>query len=193
MVDRMALATDTDHVLDAAVRVLSRDPAAGMGAIADAAGISRATLHRRFAGRNELEFALIRRAIGQMRSMTTEIDAAGLVGRAAIEAFLRGALPIAQSMAFVFATTSPEDPRFESDTEQFRQRWIAWIEEGQRRGEIRVDLTASWIVEAMHALGMAAVQGVISGVIAPRDAERLVLTSLLDGITNRPACTTAHS
>src|SRR5690606_32804216 len=45
-------------ILEAAARVLGRDPAASLGEIADAAGVARSTLHRYFPERADLLDAL---------------------------------------------------------------------------------------------------------------------------------------
>lgn len=49
-------------ILEAAERVLSRDPAASMEQIAEEAGVARTTLHRRFASREALVDAMAVRA-----------------------------------------------------------------------------------------------------------------------------------
>src|SRR3954464_11878229 len=52
------MAVDRDHVLRSAAALLTRKSTATMDAVAKAAGISRATLHRHFAGRDALVRAL---------------------------------------------------------------------------------------------------------------------------------------
>ena len=52
------MALDRDHVLRSAAALLTRRSTATMDEVAKAAGISRATLHRHFAGRDALVRAL---------------------------------------------------------------------------------------------------------------------------------------
>ncbi|MFB9347173.1 TetR family transcriptional regulator [Streptomyces heliomycini] len=52
------MAVDRDHVLRSAAALLTRRSTATMDEVAEAAGISRATLHRQFAGRDALVRAL---------------------------------------------------------------------------------------------------------------------------------------
>ncbi|MER6809850.1 helix-turn-helix domain-containing protein [Spirillospora sp. NPDC000708] len=53
-------------ILEAAERVLSADPAATMEQIAEAAGVARTTVHRRFATRDALIDALTAWAVGRL-------------------------------------------------------------------------------------------------------------------------------
>jgi AcrR family transcriptional regulator len=176
--------TDDDRLLDAAARALALDPACGMGEIARAAGISRATLHRRYPTRACLEEAIIDRSMARLGAITDEIDAQGLTGRAALEALVPRAFPIAESMAFILANPAMEnDPDLLARGDRFLARWTAWVEAGQRRGEIRVDVPARWVIEALHGLGHAALYATAAGLVAPRDAQRLMLSTLLDGVS----------
>ncbi|WP_327355931.1 TetR/AcrR family transcriptional regulator [Streptomyces sp. NBC_01304] len=54
-------------ILEAAERVLAADPAASMEQIAEAAGVARTTVHRRFANRQALVDALADSAVRQLR------------------------------------------------------------------------------------------------------------------------------
>ncbi|MEV4256927.1 helix-turn-helix domain-containing protein, partial [Spirillospora sp. NPDC049652] len=52
----------TEEILGAATRHLNAEPTASMAQLAEAAGVSRATLHRHFASREDLLRALGERA-----------------------------------------------------------------------------------------------------------------------------------
>src|SRR2546430_3057612 len=80
------MAIDREEVLRSAAGFLSRRPNASQDEIAAAVGISRATLHRYFAGRAALFEALDRLAIVQMRDA---LDAARWRGGSATEALRR--------------------------------------------------------------------------------------------------------
>ncbi|WP_346113858.1 helix-turn-helix domain-containing protein [Nonomuraea maheshkhaliensis] len=72
-----ALRSDAERtvrtILEAAERVLSRNPAASMEQIAEAAGVARTTVHRRFASREALVEAMARWAT---RQFAEAVDAA---------------------------------------------------------------------------------------------------------------------
>ncbi len=179
---------EDDRLLDAASRALALDPSAGMGAVAQAAGISRATLHRRYPTRSCLEEAIVERAMARLTAITEDIEARGLLGRAALEALVPVAFPVAESLAFLITSpTAATDAALLDRAEQFLGRWTHWVEEGQRRGEIRVDVPARWVIEALHGVGHAALHASAAGLVAVRDVPRLMLSTLLDGVAERPA------
>lgn len=177
---------DDDRLLDAVGRALALNPSASMGVIARAAGISRATLHRRYPTRQCLEAAIVERAMQRLTTITDDIDARRLVGRAALEALVPVAYPVAESLAFLTVfPASRADTVLHARAEGILARWTNWVEEGQRRGEIRVDVPARWVVEALDGLGLAALHATAAGLVAPRDVPRLMLSTLLDGVSER--------
>jgi AcrR family transcriptional regulator len=172
-----------DRLLDAASRLLAIDATAGMGEIADAAGISRATLHRRYPNREALELAILERAIVRLEAVTAEVNATGATGRRAFAALIPRVFPIAQSISLnlLFGDHARNQQMIDRSTD-LMNTWCHWIETGQRRSEIRIDLPARWIVEALHGLGHAALLGIETGVIASADAVRLLMSTLFDGV-----------
>jgi AcrR family transcriptional regulator len=81
-----------DQVLDAAARIMDRDGLAGLSisAIAEEAGLSRVTLHRRGARLDDYLIAVLRRASDDLRASLWPV----LTGPGTAEARLREALAI---------------------------------------------------------------------------------------------------
>jgi AcrR family transcriptional regulator len=184
MVERDRTERAHDSLLDVAVATLAANPGASLQEIADAAGISRATLHRRFAGRDELILAISEWAIGQLEGINDAVELSGLRGRAAIEALLERAIQLAPKIGFLISEHSLEcNQMFMDRVDTAQQRWHRIIEDGQRLGEIRVDLPARWIADAIEGLMIAVFHGIRRGLTAPNDALRLVRITLLDGVT----------
>ncbi len=69
---------DRNDVLAAAQRVLNADPAASTSAVAEAAGISRATLHRHFDSRESLLVELGTRSLDQWEQRLDDVDVEAL-------------------------------------------------------------------------------------------------------------------
>jgi AcrR family transcriptional regulator len=188
MAERDRFDRGQDSLLDAAVATLAANPGASLQEIADAIGISRATLHRRFASRDELLMAIGEWAIGQLEGINDSVESSGLRGRAAIEALLEQAIQLAPKIGFLISEHSLEcNDEFMGRVDMAQQRWHRMIEDGQRLGEIRVDLPARWIADAIEGLMIAVFHGIRRGFTAPNDALRLVRITLLDGVVTAPA------
>ncbi len=175
-----------DGLLDVAVSTLAANPAASMQDIADAAGMSRATLHRRFPSREALLAAIADWALREVRQFTDAITLDGVTGRRALERLLEHGVQLAPKLGFLSMEVSLDaDVALVTRMDAIASVWHSWVEDGQRRGEIRVDLPARWIGDAIEGLMMAVFRGVRIGTTAPVDALRLVRITLFDGIIER--------
>ncbi|MBU3064799.1 TetR/AcrR family transcriptional regulator [Nocardia sp. NEAU-G5] len=65
-----------ERILDVAREVLGKNPDAGMGDIASAAGVVRRTVYGHFPSRGDLVLALTQRAVSEMAAVLAEITAA---------------------------------------------------------------------------------------------------------------------
>lgn len=180
------MAFDRDHVLRRAAELLTRKGTATQDEIAKAAGISRATLHRHFAGRDALIRALEELGLRQLGEVA---DEAGLDEGRAAEALVRlidGARPVAGFLAFLWS----ENQLFEGEAvnegwERLDARIIALFQRGQEAGEFRIDLSPAWLTEALYGLMGSAAWSVQSGKAAPRDFTAMVTGLLLGGVERR--------
>ncbi|ROO84600.1 TetR family transcriptional regulator [Actinocorallia herbida] len=178
---------DRDLVLRRAADLLSRKATATQDEIARAAGISRATLHRHFAGRDSLIRAL--EDLG-LRQLQEAADAARLDEGAAAEALERlieGTRPVAGFLAFL----STENQLFEgaevnAGWERLDARISALFRRGQESGEFRIDLSPAWFTEALYGLVASAAWTIQSGKTAPRDYTAMISGLLLDGARRPP-------
>lgn len=186
-----------DRLVDIATGVLSANPASTMHEIALAAGVSRATLHRRFPSREALMIAIAEIAIFEMRRVTDNVAARGLTGRAALDALIELAIPLAPRFGFIATEASVENDLCLAVTiDSFLSIWESWCVEGQRRGELRVDVPAKWMISALHGLIVACYEGVRRGEIAERDSVRLVHRTFFSGLAeadSTPLAATSRS
>ncbi|GAA0292075.1 TetR/AcrR family transcriptional regulator [Streptomyces polychromogenes] len=177
------MAMDRDQVLRDAAALLSRKSTATMDEVARAAGIGRATLHRHFAGRDALVKALEDLGI---RCFETAFDRARLDEGTAVEALRRLVAetePDAQLLAFLVT----ENQLFEGD--QVNEGWArldARVSElfrrGQREGDIRIDLSAAWLTEALYGLVGSCAWAVMDGRVAAKDFQFMITELLLGGV-----------
>lgn len=174
---------DHEQILHAAATLLARRPTASMDDIARAAGISRATLHRQFAGRDALVRGLEQLGI---RRVTDALDAARLDEGHPADA-LRRLIDEAESFAGFLGFLVTENQLFEPGRvdpgwSAADERLAAFFRRGQEAGAFRVELTAAWLTEALYALVAASAWAVQEGRVAERDAGRMTAELLLGGV-----------
>ncbi|MFE6199664.1 TetR/AcrR family transcriptional regulator [Streptomyces sp. NPDC057838] len=180
------MAVDRDHVLRTAAALLTRKSTATMDEVAKAAGISRATLHRHFAGRDALVRALESLGIAECEAA---LDAARLDEGPASDAVRRlvaAAEPVAGLLAFLYT----ENQLFEGEEQNagwtlIDDRISALFRRGQLGGEFRIDLTPAWLTEALYGLLASGAWLVQSGKGAPKDFPHMVVELLLGGALRR--------
>ncbi|MFC8144164.1 TetR/AcrR family transcriptional regulator [Streptomyces paradoxus] len=180
------MAVDPEHVLRAAAALLTRKSTATMDEVAKAAGISRATLHRHFAGRDALVRALESLGIAEC---VAALEAARLDEGSASDAVRRlvGAVePAAGLLAFLYG----ENQLFEGEEQNagwalIDDRISALFRRGQLSGEFRIDLTPAWLTEALYGLMASGAWLVQSGKGAPKDFQYMIVELLLGGALRR--------
>lgn len=176
------MSVDRDQILSTAAELLTRRPSSSMDEIAKAAGISRATLHRHFAGREALVRALEQLGLRQLdaaldTARVEEGDAADAVRRV-----IAAAEPVAGFLAFLVTENQLFEPGEQDEGwTRIDTRIAALFQRGQEQGVFRIDLTAAWLTEALYALITASAWAVQDGRVAGRDAVRMTAELLLGG------------
>jgi TetR/AcrR family transcriptional regulator, mexCD-oprJ operon repressor len=181
--------TSPDSVAEAAARLLALRPAASMADVADAAGVSRATLFRRFPSRAVLVEGLARRAV---QAYTAAVDAARPEEGGPAEALRRLLGQLARlAPGYGLLALQPLDAVVEEEllvlSAAADDRVRRLVHRGQEAGEFRVDVPAEWVLSSVTWLVVAAADGVRLGRLAAKDVERLLAATVLDGLRRRGA------
>ncbi|WP_460356119.1 TetR/AcrR family transcriptional regulator [Mycobacterium sp. ZZG] len=173
-----------DELLRAAADFLGRRPNATQDEIATAVGVSRATLHRHFAGRLALMTALEELAIAEMRAA---LDTARLHEGTAADALRRlvaACEPVSPYLALLYSQSQELDVDTTLDIWHDVDSEITTLfERGQRAGEFRPELTAAWLTEAFYGLIGSTAWSIRAGRAAARDFDRFVIGLLLHGVS----------
>ncbi|KAA0940904.1 TetR/AcrR family transcriptional regulator [Streptomyces apricus] len=180
------MAVDREHVLRSAAALLTRRSTATMDEVAKAAGISRATLHRQFAGRDALVRALEELGIQECEAA---LDAARLddgTAREAVHRLVREFEGAAGLLAFLYT----ENQLFEGEEQnagwaRIDTRIAALFRRGQQSGEFRIDLTPAWLTEALYGLFASGAWAVSEGRVAAKDFQYMIVELLLGGALRR--------
>jgi AcrR family transcriptional regulator len=183
------MAMGRDQIMTAAIQHLNKDPSASMAQLAEAAGISRATLHRHFAGRDELMLALAHRGHDQWEQAqrAAGIEAATASGdraelEKALHTLLAGFVEIADEYAFGLTDyTLAVHADLVRRAEELEARENAFYAAAQRAGLLSDRLPVRWVAYVLYGLMVAVRDGLRRGDIARREAPKLLMDTFLHG------------
>ncbi|SRX79764.1 TetR/AcrR family transcriptional regulator [Mycolicibacterium parafortuitum] len=173
-----------EELLRAAADFLGRRPNATQDEIAAAVGVSRATLHRHFAGRVALMTALEELAIAEMRQVLADVRLDDGPAADALRRLVTACEPVAPYLALLYSQS--QDLDFDSTLQAWDEIDTAITElflRGQRDGEFRPELPAAFLTEAFYSLAGGTAWCIRAGRAAARDFDRLIIDLLLNGVT----------
>ncbi len=172
-----------DLLLRAAADFVSRRPTATQDEIAAAIGVSRATLHRHFNGREALLEALEQLAIADLRGALEKSGWREGSPADGLRQLVAACEPVVGYVALLHTRNEADDGR------QSRAGWNeikAEIEEfflrGQQAGVFRPDVTAGWLTEAFCSLVSGAGWSIQLGRAASRDFTSMITELLSHGV-----------
>ncbi len=179
---------DTRRVdlLNKAGELLAMRPTASLADIATYAGISKATLHRYFANRDDLMLALGYRALELVARAfaDAEIETGSVID--ALTRVSETLVPLGDKLHLLWnESLYALHPDFAAAEQATQEPMLRLIKRGQANSELRDDLSAEWLMQLIDYALFAVWVSVYEGYAARRDAARMLLTTLLDGIASR--------
>lgn len=170
---RKDAARNREAILDAAVEVLAREPDASVDEIAEAAGVSRATLYRHFRTREDIVDALREEAEARGAAFLAESlgpllrDRDGLSVLDILDEMLWNML----SLESRYRRLMVADPRRGDEiVARFTAIAEATIRRGQEGGEIVDDVPPPLLTRQLIAIAIATLRAIDEGTAAPEDA-----------------------
>ncbi|KWX67878.1 TetR/AcrR family transcriptional regulator [Mycobacterium sp. NAZ190054] len=174
-----------EELLRAAADFLGRRPNATQDEIATAVGVSRATLHRHFAGRAALMSALEELAIAEMRTVLDTVRLDEGTAPEALQRLIAACEPVSPYLALLY--TQSQDLDVDNTLAAWHEIDSAITElflRGQREGRFRPELPATWLTEAFYSLVGGTAWSIRAGRAAARDFDRLIADLLLHGLSS---------
>ncbi|MFC4507730.1 MULTISPECIES: TetR/AcrR family transcriptional regulator [Streptomyces] len=185
---RRALRADAERsvraILEAAERVLAEDPGASMEQIAEAAGLARTTVHRRFANRQALIEAL---AASAKRQLTEAIEDARLDTAPPLVALHRATantLRVKGAWRFTLGHPLADTALTTAVWSELNVRCLEFLARAQREGLLAPDADLEWTRRVYYALVGEALHGSGADQDDPQDPDvlaTLVVDTLLRG------------
>jgi AcrR family transcriptional regulator len=167
-----------EAILEAAIHVLAAQPEAGVGEVAAAAGVGRATVYRHFASREELIDALREHARKEAheRFAAARLDEGDPV--AALERMVRAMLALGDRYRVIF----PPEQHDERPKELLLRPLGRLIVRAQAEGVIDPQLPPAWVIASLRALLRAAVDEIQARRLTRDAAAERVVRTLVRGV-----------
>lgn len=179
--------TTRDSLIEAAIQVFAKRPAASLSDVAEAAGVRRVTLHRLIGSRDELLKEIAVRSLAEMDEACRQAVEGATSAMAALKSCVEALVPVGDRCHFLWSQNDVwEEPEVANELARQDSELRALIEEAKAEGSIALDIPTAWIVAAIEAIVFAALQTAQAGDIAVNDAGKLAASTLFAGIESRP-------
>ncbi len=170
------------RILDAAAQVLSADPSAGLDAVAAAAGVGRATLHRHFTSRADLVRETGRTGLQQLSAALADAALDRRGPRDALRVLCEILVPFGDRLHFLLASPEVASDRVFADAERaVDARILPVLERCVATKVLDRRIPQAWLFRAFEALLYAAWTAVATGDLARNEAPSLLLDACLHG------------
>ncbi|MEO3858065.1 helix-turn-helix domain-containing protein [Acrocarpospora sp. B8E8] len=165
-------------ILEAAERVLSRNPAASMEQIAEAAGVARTTVHRRFASRDALVDAMTAWATRRFAEAVESAYTTTAPALVTLHQVTANVLRIKIDWGYAMSRTTSADPEVARTHAEVRDRCDEMFRRARDAGLFRANADLNWARRVYYALIHEAATAPDEGQDADALATRLVDTLL---------------
>lgn len=172
-------------ILQAAIEVLSRNPAASLGEIAAAAQVGRTTLHRYFAERSDLLAGVAEEGVTRLSRATDRARLAEGTGAEALHRLCAEYFDLGDLLSLVFA-----EPQLVTDpawtTGVCDDDFNALVARGHADGSIDPALPAAWLQSVLWAQLYAGWSYLVEHDVSRHEVLGLVTRTVVGAVTPHP-------
>jgi AcrR family transcriptional regulator len=155
--------------------------------IANHAKIGKATLHRYFAGRDDLMLALGYRAVDLVAAAIRDSHLEQGPPLEALSRLIEALIPLGSQINFLLSDPLISNhPELSAADRASQKAILALLQRSQAGGELRADLPAEWMLHLLNYGMYATWEALQAGEIARKEATPLLITSLLEGFRHPP-------
>ncbi|MFD0746621.1 TetR/AcrR family transcriptional regulator [Phytohabitans flavus] len=176
------LRSDTERtvrtILEAAERTFSRNPAASMEQVAEAAGVARTTVHRRFTSRDALIDAMAAWATRRFAEAVESAYTTTAPVPVTLHQVTANVLRVKIDWGYAMSRTTSRDPEVARVHSEVRGRCDEMFRRARDAGLLRADADLDWVRRVYYALIHEAATGPDEDLDADALATRLVDTLL---------------
>ncbi|MEU4569881.1 TetR/AcrR family transcriptional regulator [Micromonospora sp. NPDC023956] len=173
-------------IVDAAIEVLGRHPAASLGDIAAAADVGRTTLHRYFAERADLLSAVGTEAAARLARATAQARPAEGTGASAVRRLCQEYFDLGDLLSLLFSEPELCAVPTAGEAEGCDPEFTALVERGHRDGSIDPELPAGWVQSIIWSQLYAGWSYLAETGASRHEVLRLVLRTVDGAIGARP-------
>lgn len=139
-------------ILEAAERVFAQDAGASMEQVAEAAGLTRITVHRRFANRQALLEALAVSAKQQLVDAIEEARPEAAPALVALHRVTANVLRVKNTWRFTLSHATAHTPAAVALWEEINTHTVELLNRAQREGLLAPDADLEWTRQVYYAL-----------------------------------------
>lgn len=171
-------------VMEVLATAIGARPNATMAELAGAAGMSRATLHRRFPSRELLLAAVAQEAAAAARRALAEARPADGSATQACTRIVAALVPLGGRFAFLLREGAwlDELPDVAAAIAELEGAVADTVARGRHAGEFRIDLPASYQARLVQAAVFTAWEAVAAGELGSAEAPAAAISVLMAGI-----------
>lgn len=173
-----------EAIIEAAFQLYNEDPTASLADIAVRAGISRATLHRHFSGRDELLLELAKAAIHELDTVADQAAVNAQSYTEALQLIMHAIVPLANRQWFLSREVVQDHEEIVAEYQRQADEMHKAIDEAKKEGSFSTALSTVWIAQVYDNLIFAAWEMVRLGEATPKQASDLAWQTFINGVAD---------